>query len=211
MRKVEIGIYKFDELSKDVQAKVIEKFRQSNWEDYSYTEVLTDHLQEDLEYRGLEGMRVVWCLSYCQGDGVSFTGKIDSETMKKMINSRVLTGMKENQIELFNRAVDAGWTIATEIYRIDNHYAHEYTVKTDDVYSHSDEYTDIAEDLGVSAELIDDLFETLQEEIEQYRISLCKELEELGYKDIEYYDSEETIKENIIENDYEFYEDGGLV
>lgn len=48
------------------------------------------------------------------------------------------------------------------------------------------------------------------DKLENYYIFLCKELQERGYVEIEYFNSEECIKEIIIVNDYEFLFNGKM-
>ena len=80
MKEITIKAYTFEELSKDVQERLIEKYRQ--YDDYSYDleYFLTERLREltglsfDLEYS----------LCYCQGDGLRFTGRIEGEEINKL-------------------------------------------------------------------------------------------------------------------------------
>jgi hypothetical protein len=73
-------------------------------------------------------------------------------------------------------------------------------------------------------ELIDDYFENEEEtnkaiiqlhKDEEYfnelYVSICRKMEKYGYDYIEYEDSEDYIKENIISNEYEYFEDGNML
>jgi len=72
-----ITLYSFDELSKEVQAKVLQNFR-----DNDECEYLPDDMQykieELLEENSITGdARVFYSLSYCQGDGAMFEGNFE--------------------------------------------------------------------------------------------------------------------------------------
>lgn len=73
-----INIYKFDELDKETQNKVITRFIEGN--DYSFltddlTEICKDELsQNDIKINKLE---IGYSLSYCQGDGFNFIGSFN--------------------------------------------------------------------------------------------------------------------------------------
>ena len=78
MRNVNVNVYEFDDLSKDVQENVIGRYRDR----------LADLLNEDLEdimYRELNNytdnldFELAYSLNCCQGDGVSFTGSIEGK------------------------------------------------------------------------------------------------------------------------------------
>lgn len=76
MRKQEINIYQFNELSKAIQEKVLNRFRENN--DYPFLEeCLNDLLEEQLkenEIKPIEIPFINYSLSNSQGDGVCFTG-----------------------------------------------------------------------------------------------------------------------------------------
>jgi len=89
MKTVKTTIYKFSELSKEVKEKVIEKHYEH--EDYPF---LSDGLTESckalldehkIKYNDLE---VMYSLSYCQGDGLCFTGNFSWKKYRvKIIHS----------------------------------------------------------------------------------------------------------------------------
>jgi isocitrate/isopropylmalate dehydrogenase len=57
---------------------------------------------------------------------------------------------------------------------------------------------------------IDLVIDKVREKLEDLYIDLCKDLENQGYKEIEYQQSDECITENLISNDYDFTESGKL-
>ena len=42
-------------------------------------------------------------------------------------------------------------------------------------------------------------------------VTLCKQLEKAGYEEIEYQQSDEAIRETLIENQYEFLSNGKII
>lgn len=85
MRAVEINIYKFDELDKKVQEKVLDKFREN--EDFSFLEdMLNDQITELLKEESIEEQNktnVLYDLSYSQGSGVCFIGTFKMKVLDK--------------------------------------------------------------------------------------------------------------------------------
>lgn len=78
MRNVNVNVYEFDDLSKDVQDEVINRYRDK----------LADLLDEDLEdimnrelnnYADNLDFELRYSLNCCQGDGVSFDGIIEGK------------------------------------------------------------------------------------------------------------------------------------
>jgi len=72
------NVYKFEELSEDVQEKVLDKFRES--EDFPF---LSDDLNTELEELLKENKityddmpKLFYSLNYCQGDGAMFEGVV---------------------------------------------------------------------------------------------------------------------------------------
>ena len=77
MRNVNVNVYEFDELSKDVQDEIIARYRDR----------LSDFLEGDLksimniEFHNHVNLYFVlsYSLNCCQGDGVSFTGSVEDK------------------------------------------------------------------------------------------------------------------------------------
>ena len=89
----------FDELSEEAKKKARQWWKEG--QDYPFlTEELENFITEKLEDLGfmVEDLRVLYSLSYCQGDGVSFTAKLSKG------------------IESY------------EVNRSDSHYYHEMTI-----------------------------------------------------------------------------------
>lgn len=69
-----ITLYTFDELPKEIQKKVIERFQNSE-EHYFLGEQMQEKIDELLKENNIVGdAKVMYSLSYCQGDGAMFEG-----------------------------------------------------------------------------------------------------------------------------------------
>lgn len=80
MKEITIKAYTFEELSEDVQERLIEKYRQ--YDDYSYD--LEHYLNERLkELTGLS-FDLAYSLNNMQADGLRFTGRIEGHEIDKL-------------------------------------------------------------------------------------------------------------------------------
>ncbi len=84
VREITQQIYKFNELSKGVQRKVIEEYKKNI--DYPFLEDgIKDKLNELLlknDIKTISGLEVYYSLSYCQGDGACFIGVFEWKNFK---------------------------------------------------------------------------------------------------------------------------------
>jgi len=111
MEKYTIVRYEFAELSEESKERAIEKERQLAYENLP-EEILSECLTYELgELLGatVEGLELNYSLGYCQGDGVSFTGKLTRESAPLMSWPKGVNHV--------------------EIVRIDRHYSHAFTVR----------------------------------------------------------------------------------
>ena len=84
----QINLYEFKELDPKIQEKVLNKFREV--EEFNYlSDTLTDYLTEKLKTAGYEfdwkNIKLYYSLSYCQGDGLMFEGKLFKEGLTYVI------------------------------------------------------------------------------------------------------------------------------
>jgi hypothetical protein len=99
MQKItkEYNVYTFDELSKEVQEKLIEKEREHQVEDYCEISLKDDMEQKAIEllqenYTNVNGecfatlKNVLYDLSYCQGSGAMIEYDINDEEREQVIN-----------------------------------------------------------------------------------------------------------------------------
>lgn len=93
MIEKKIKLYEFNELSEDVQKKVLDRER-SEIEYYGLEEDINFKLKEILKKYNIsytDDLEIRYSLSYCQGDGVSFTGSFEYEGYKIKINLSYLS------------------------------------------------------------------------------------------------------------------------
>ena len=195
MRNVNVVVYKFNELSKDVQNKVIQRYREET------DDLLTQDL-ENIMYREFNnyinylGFELAYSLSGCQGDGVSFTGNVEGKEELLTLASLVYDNKIPKNIL---RLID--WDI---IYKVDfvrnsYHYAHKYTVTISiiDNYNMDKDYCHISRAMT-----------EFENAIKKWYLQVCDNLEKIGYDTIEYMYSDDNIKSYIEANECEFFIDG---
>jgi hypothetical protein len=187
MRKIEMDVFKFEELSPKAKQKAIEKYG-----DWDYCDVLTDIFQEALKAKGYDYCKVEWSLGCCQGDGVAFYGSVDVRTWwKKSGRTLFDKAQKKKLYEEWGKNTDLNISIKRNSYG--HHYSHYNTM-----------YVEVEWDN-------EELVKLLEEEVLRDIQYISKDLERKGYKDIEYYTSEECFQETAEANEYEFFADGTLV
>jgi len=191
MRTEKIEVYKFSELNKKAQEKVISDYRAEDELTFfseDFTEYAKDYLQEKYAFNPDE---IRFSLSYSQGDGVSFT--------EKGVNIEEF--IKKNNIKGFDLLIklnqEPNLIISLETNSLSNMYQHENTVNI--------EYNLYPDNSSLKTDKLIGDFIAVMEEI---RFNACKELEKNGYKQIEDLQSEEYIKEAIETNEYEYTKDG---
>ena len=115
MKEYTITRYSFEDLSPEAQEKAIEAWRYSLYleiPEYFLEESMSDQLSREItgayDLPGAEDLKIAYSLSYSQGDGVSFSGRVNKET-----------------------APGLSWPDSAtyaEFRRNSNHYSHGYTV-----------------------------------------------------------------------------------
>ena len=195
MRKINVDVYEFNELSQYVQSKVIDRYRDR------LTDLLDDDLKVDMEWKlkgyvgGLD-FELSYSLGYCQGDGVSFTGSVEGK--EKLLT---LAGLVyDNKIpQNISRLIKWNIIYEVEFARCNYHYVHEYSVQVNIIenYNINKDYFHISKAMAE--------FETA---IDRWRLQICDTLEKFGYDTIEILYGDDNIKSFIAENDFEFFSDG---
>lgn len=185
MRTIRTKVYKFEELSKESQANAIDKMRDFNTEHDDWYEGIFEGFQETLTEAGFLDANIQFSGFWSQGDGLSFDAKIDA--------SKFATTPNEKRVcDLIDKGLIDELTIEKTSFA--NHYSHEKT-----------RYVDYSICNGNNCNKI---LENLCEKIENKRLELCKDFYNTLQKDYYYLQSDETVKEYIIANDYEFLKDG---
>ena len=142
MKNVTVSVYEFKELSKDVQDKVIQRYR----------EKVADLLTEDLEnimqqefnnYINYLGFELAYSLNSCQGDGVSFTGNVEGKEELFTLAGLVYDNkIPKNILRLIK--CDAVYKV--DFVRYNYSYVHKYTVQINiiDNYNTNKDYCHIS-------------------------------------------------------------------
>lgn len=184
MRTKTVNVYKYEELSETAKDKVKQWLNED-------IEDLTATLISDLyEHFCFPHAKLSYSLNSCQGDGVSFTGTWVGEELKAIFDKAYDNNVPSEVTKIIPY-------LALNIIRIDNRYSHEGTVITELSHDWYDE-----EHIAI--------IEQVEEVIDSYRHDICKNLEDIGYTEIDDRNSDDFMELQCEANDYEFYENGEL-
>ena len=183
MRIVNVNVYEFNELSSEVQKKVIDRYRDS------YVDIEDAMNIEFINYVGYLDLKLSYSLSCCQGDGVSFSGEVTGKEEVNKLANLVYGGKVPRKIL---RLINWGIIIDVQFVRNNSHYVHKYTVATNVIVD--GDYQNIAEEFEVA--------------INHWYSNICDALETYGYNTIDFMRSDDYVRECIIANDLEFTENG---
>ena len=190
MRTEQINIYQFSELSEKAKEKAIETHRNwyvdHDWYEHNYDCFKEEHPQYtdcEIQFSGF----------YSQGDGASFTFRLDGAYFEKWVEALDIPGWK--------KAVLTHYTPEFTGVRNSHHYSHKHTVS---ICLSSEEH---------DRENIDALkFKYYHEFLELLRSEYYSHCDQL-YKNLEqsynYLVSDECVAEGLA--DYEFYDDGKMI
>lgn len=200
MRKVliEKKVYKFEELSEEAQSKVMANERewwQSDFELLIKDFLVTKFPNSELQYQ--------YSLSYCQGDGFNFYGKIDIKDIVKIVSLSV------SEIEILNEI--------EEYLYFKKHYNKRYcySMTFNDCFN-IDKILNLLEyDYNENPELFAYSFKTYESVLNKILNGLReffnkeeKNFEKLGYDMI--YPSIESCIENGDFDEYEYFVNGDI-
>lgn len=219
MRTIEKTIYKFDELDKDIQEKLIKEEKE-----YCFNSYMENFFQDDMEHKAQElvddyfggdadFIQTYYSLSYSQGDGAMIEFDINIEDLNNKYN---LFSVEEMRF-----IMDKGIINYISVRHNDNHYYHEYTFNVDYEYYNDWSYDDIKDDYKITEfnfnSIEDRMYELLDSSNKHYTesmfikdiINMNRELVKFGYNTIENYEEDiDFVIENFSENEY--YENGDV-
>ena len=195
MRNVNVNVYEFDDLSKYVQSKIIDRYKDR------LADLLDDDLKDIMKMEFNNHMHnlnfeLAYSLNCCQGDGVSFTGSVEGkEELLEFANIVYDNKVPKNIIRLVK------WDI---IYKVDfvrnsYHYVHKYTVNPAiiDNYNISNSYCHINKAIT-----------EFEKSINKWYSQVCDTMEKFGYDTKENLYSDDNIKSYIEANECDFFIDG---
>lgn len=188
METLEIRLYTLNELNDQAKEKALNDYRRKV-ADWGPDMDFFKDIAEEIAYRkGFKDIELQYSLGYSQGDGVSF--KCSYIDTAKFI--------KELWPECKTSVIDALCN-NTEFCSIGNGGRYCYPSANDiEMYLH----------FYKSLPNLEEKAEQLHEHIITEYLDLCAELEKIGYREIEYFYSDENLTELIEINEIKFTEEG---
>lgn len=187
MKTIEVKLFEFEELSAEVQAKVIKKFADINVHDDWHNDSL-ETFKEELSEVGFTDAEISYSGFWSQGDGLSFDANIDIDKFAETTNEKRIANLINNG-ELDNFEIKKT--------SFANHYSHEKTRYVDEPYLPSNKHKNL-----------ESILEAFKEKINDKRLELCRKYYQALETEFDSLKTEEAIKETIIENEYTFLENG---
>lgn len=191
MKTKTIILKQFEECDAELQAKILENYREINVEDVNLFENNDIYIQ-DLADKGFLNPSVSYDLSCCQGSGTSFTC---SEFELNLLLEDLEIKHKEWLINIINEYCE----MEAKRNSLANYYTHENTV---DFVITSYFQKDLLR--------IEKAIDAIEKHIEEKRIATCRELHDDLSSDYDYLRSDEQVKETLIANEYHFNEAGRI-
>lgn len=186
-----INIFNFNELNDSAKQTAINNYR-NNYYDYNM-ESFNEYAKELIQEKGFKDKIVMnYSLSYSQGDGLSF-----SANNYNKIKDIFIEILGENKTKTIDTIMDNC----------------NFIVKGNTGRYCFASFNDVEYELSFYANVknpkrIYEIIEKVQNKISEIYVTLCNELEQIGYADIEYQNSDEYISEILEINEYEFLESG---
>jgi hypothetical protein len=195
--KKEYLVYSLDELSEEARKKAIEDYRQGSAE-YMNLDCETSEMKRLLEMFGFNDVKVYYSGFCSQGDGASFTGSY----------KHVVGGLKAVKEEF----AGTYWVEVIEYLELLEainkkcFYSLLYRIKSSGRYCHANtmQIDYISDYRG------DRPFDKYEDDLLEYTRAIGNEFYSMLEKSYDGYLSDESLIENIENNEYEFYENGEL-
>lgn len=193
MKTIEIQLFKFAELSSEAQQNAIQKERKYMYETGTVLHFFYEHCYDRISERGFKNPTIEYSLSYSQGDGPSF--------------------IAENYVFLNDLVLEVFGAHHPRIsaFIVDNLIL---TIKGNNGRYCFASRSDINIELGFygnnECELVNDVISEIQSRLTGIYLGVCKKLENDGYAEIEYQQSDEAITETLQANDYDFTANGEI-
>lgn len=184
-----INVYQFEDLSKKSKEKAI--YNHYEQEDYPFLSEELDCQFTELNQYFID-QKIYYSLSYCQGDGLSFSAQVDLNIYLKLKYPNMKVSVSDvlcNYVTFFSTGnADR------------NAYGHKNQV-------------DAALDSGYSHNIfrIEKLVHEILEDIKEDYMSICNSLEKYGYGILEYRMSFDEFQEFCESNEYNFDVDGKMI
>ncbi len=187
-------IYEYDELSDKAKEKVRQDYLDCQ-EPCFFTEYCNNQLNELFPCSDL---KVEYSLCYCQGDGLNIYGKIYLDEVLKYIKDH----FTRDELKFFKYLFEKYGSI----FYMPSNPRYCYCICSRNNFIENYLYDLMADNFIIPK----DAMKKFNKLAGEYLDSLCKKLEEAGY-DYFYEVSEDTLREWVEANEYEFYENGKIV
>lgn len=193
MRTISINLYKFDELSDKAKEVARQWWRDNDSGENKWAEYVLEDAKTCLALMGFCNVDIQWSGFWCQGDGASFTGHWQAETVAP-------TALKQHAPvdEELHRIVDGLYTVAqiypdgyVKLSSDSQMCCHEGTITFDHCSGFDKEGwgVSLAALIGLSRNMMRWIYRQLESEYN-------------------YYVSDENVDESIRINEHEFYDNG---
>ena len=190
MRSIELKLYQLLELSPEAQKKALDKQLEIQIEYGDPLWYFTEECQERAAQIGFKDIKLQYSLSNCQGDGLSFSSEnIDLEKFIK----EALPNCKKSVLTLLTNNLIINLKGNTGRYCF---------------CTSSDLSIEFGQSLKSNYYNIQSLIYQIEAHAQNEYLELCHQLEKLGYSIIEDSQTEESLRELIDENGFEFTADG---
>jgi len=190
MKTISIDLYEFDELSSEAQQKAINDFRNSILSDGDIIPFFSEDAESLIIENGFENPEVQYSLGYSQGDGFSFSA----------------TGYNKI-LDLFKKHLGEGKEKTAKIIL---EYCELSITGNKGRYCFANKWDIDLIVVSAQNELlnVDELVKNVKEDLQSIYLAICKKLEQYGYNQIEYEQSDDCITERIRSNNWDFTENG---
>ena len=194
-------VYSFDELSPEAQRKVLDDYRDINVEHTNWWEDEIEHQQDLLREQGLPDADIQFSGFYSQGDGASFTASVD----------RVNVFLKTIGMPELPQEVEECFSIS--VRRVQSNYVHERSVSLD-VEIECDE--DVIETHPFGFEVpfewrLKELAEEIEERGGEWLEQRCRQIYRALEDEWDGLQSDESVEDTLMANDYRFNAEGHTV
>jgi len=188
--------YSFEDVMNDpeLKDKVLEKHRDINT-NYDWWDCTYDMWKDDLHELGFYETDISFSGFCSQGDGASFTGRVD---VYNWIKKNDINGTYRRLLPFIGKVIDYSDSLRRDRW---HDYVHEKTTSLDINW-----YIDTNKDHP----LVHALLDKLEEDIYAHHFQLNKEIYRSLEKEYDELRSDEYILESLKSNGYEFDEEGNI-